>query len=81
MEKVLITFTDDFDFHDGPLTIAYKAGMTLYVEERCAVLAMDAGKAVQDDDDDAFDPTPDPITPKDIFAWLDEIEEADGEVE
>lgn len=68
--KLLVTFTADFDYHDGPLTIAYRRGMTLFVDERCAALAMEAGAAVQDDDDDAFDPSPAAQAPQDIFDAL-----------
>lgn len=56
MEKVLVRFTRDFDYHVARQTIAYKAGMLIEVDLDCATFAMDCGAAEQAADDPIFDP-------------------------
>lgn len=54
--EYLITFTRDFDYREGSITIAFKEGMTVTVSERCADYCLDKGAAVQADEDPLFDP-------------------------
>lgn len=69
MEEVLVIFTRDFDWREpgSAFTIAYKAGMNVFVDDACAEAAFSRGVAIPSEDDPLYVPD----SADDVLAILD----------